>query len=78
LYKEACVTLGELCANVDEVTKLANSFVGVAGMLPTDRNAVTEMSEDPNPLPALLDSGLSPTTGFGWNLRISVVPLKGK
>ena len=77
LFKEACVTLGELCANVDEASQIANSFVGVAGMLPTDRNAVTEMSERIDPLPALLDS-FSPTTGFGWNLRIAVIPLKGK
>src|SRR5580704_12576904 len=63
LYREACVTLGELCANVDEAAKLANSFVAgsVTGMLPTDRNVIAELSERIDPLPALLDS-FSPTT----------------
>jgi hypothetical protein len=78
LFKETCTCLGRLCADVDEATTLANSFVSVAGMNPVDRNAVMEMSERVDPLPALLDSGLSPTTGFGWDFRISVVPLKGK
>ena len=78
LYRDCCITLGRLCAGVDEASALANASIGIAGMLPLDRNAVTEMSEDPNPLPTLLDNGLAPTVGFGWNLRIAVVPLKGK
>jgi hypothetical protein len=78
LYRESCLLLGELCANVDEATQIANSFIGVAGMDPVDKNAVTEMSEDPNPLPALLDSGLTPTVGFGWNLRLSIIALQKK
>jgi hypothetical protein len=76
LYKEVCVTLGELCAATDEASRIANSFVNVAGMNPVDRNSVAEMSERVDPLPALLDAGLSPTTGFGWDFRINVVPLK--
>jgi|HubBroStandDraft_2_1064218.scaffolds.fasta_scaffold25529_3 hypothetical protein len=79
LYREASVTLGELCANVDEATTLANSFaaLNVAGLNPVDRNSIAQMSERIDPLPELLDSGLTPTTEFGWNFRISVVPLKG-
>jgi hypothetical protein len=78
LYREACIVLGSLCANVDEATALANASIGIAGMLPLDRNSIAEMSENPDPLPALLDSGLSPTTGFGWDFRIAVVPLQKK
>lgn len=81
LYKEACLLLGQLCANVDEAAGIANEFAAetVAGMMPTDRNAIAEMSERIDPLPALLDSGLlSPTDKFGWNLTIPIVPLKGK
>jgi hypothetical protein len=78
LYRETCITLGQLCSNVEESIALANSFVNVAGMPPEDRNAVMEMTERIDPLPALLDSGFSATTGFGWDFRISVVPLKGK
>jgi hypothetical protein len=78
LFKEACVTLGELCAGVDEATALANASIGIAGMDPVHRNAVMEMSERVDPLSALLDSGLSPTTGFGWDFRIAVVPLQKK
>jgi hypothetical protein len=80
LYRDACIVLGDLCASVDEASQIVNSFAAgsVAGMLPTDRNAVAEMSEDPNPLPALLDAGFSPTVNFGWNFSISVIPLKKK
>jgi hypothetical protein len=78
LYREACISLGHLCANVDEATQIANSFINVAGMNPVDRNSVAEMSERVDPLPALLDSGLAPTTGFGWDFRISVVALQKK
>jgi hypothetical protein len=79
LYREACIVLGSLCASVDEATQIANSFAAdsVAGMMPDDRNAIAEMTEPLDPLPALLDSGLNPTMEFGWNFRISVVPLKG-
>lgn len=79
-YRDICVLLGGLCANVDEATGIANESAteSVAGMLPTDRNAIVEMSERIDPLPALLDSGLSPTDKFGWNLTIPIVPLKGK
>lgn len=78
LHRDACIVLGRLCAGVDEAAQIANSFVGVAGMNPLDKNAVTEMSETPDPLPALLDSGFAATTGFGWNLRLSIVPLQKK
>jgi hypothetical protein len=76
LVRAACITLGQLCEGVDEATKIANSFIGVGGMNPLDKNALTEMSEHPNPLPEMLDSGFSPTTGFGWDISIPVVPLK--
>jgi hypothetical protein len=80
LYREASIALGALCANVDEATQIVNSFAAgsVVGLVPLDRNAVTEMSENPDPLPALLDSGFAPTVGFGWNFRLAIVPLKGK
>jgi hypothetical protein len=78
LYRSCCIVLGSLCANVDEATQIANSFINVAGMNPVDRNSVAEMSERIDPLPALLDSELSATVGFGWDFRISVVPLKGE
>jgi hypothetical protein len=78
LYREACITLGQLCSGVEQSIALANSFVNVAGMPPEDRNAIAEMTERINPLPALLDSGLSATVGFGWDFRISVVPLQKK
>jgi len=78
-YREACMILGSLCANVDEATSIANSLVSVAGMMPEDRNKIAEMSERLDPLPSLLDSGLKPTTGFGWDWRhLMVIPLKGK
>ena len=80
LYREACIVLGSLCASVDEATQIANSFAadGVAGMDPLVRNKVAELSERIDPLPTLLDSGLSPTVGFGWDLRIFVSPLQKK
>lgn len=77
LYRECCIALGQFCANVEEATRLANSFINVAGMMPTDRASVAEISENPDPLPALLDSGYRATDGYGWNLRLSVVALKG-
>jgi hypothetical protein len=78
LYRQTCVLLGEICAATDEATALANAAINVAGMMPADRNAVMEMSERIDPLPALLDSGLSPSTEFGWDFRIAVVPLQKK
>jgi hypothetical protein len=78
LYRETCVVLGQLCANVDEATRIANSFAAanVAGMNPVDRNSIAEMTEPPDPLPILLDSGFAATTEFGWNLRLSIIPLQ--
>ena len=68
--------LPSFCASVDEATRLANSFATRLGMLPLDAQTVRDLSTDPNPLPTLLDGGLKPVEGYGWNLRLNIVPLK--
>jgi hypothetical protein len=79
-FRELCLFLGQLCADVDEAVRLGNelSIVSVVGMAPVDRNSLEAMSAPLNPLPTLLDSGLTPTTSFGWRWNIAVAPLKGK
>jgi hypothetical protein len=75
LYRETCLALGQFCASVDEARALANAMATQLGMWPQHSNAVREMSENPNPLPSLLESGFRQTNAWGWNLGISVVPL---
>ena len=76
LYRDACLALGTLCSTVDEAVALANSLTTPLGMMPLDQSRVREISQDPSPLHALLDSGHSATQKFGWNLGITVVPLR--
>lgn len=76
LFRDACLALGQLCSTVDEAVALANSLTTPLGMMPLDQAHVREISQDPNPLPALLDSGHKTTQKFGWNLRIAIVPLR--
>ena len=76
LYRDTCLALGAFCSSVEEATSLANSFhIPMLGTPPADSNAVRELTEKPDPLPALFESGLQGTTSFGWNFNITVIPL---
>lgn len=76
LFKECCLTLGTICALATEGARLSNQLVHpLLGLLPEQRAGVQEISTHPNPLPALLDSGLKPDIGFGHNVKVVIVPL---
>ena len=76
-YRELCLLLGEICADVDEATELANqmAILSVVGLSPVDRAALDKMSAPVDPLPEILNDTYV-TTKFGWNFRIAVPALR--
>jgi hypothetical protein len=77
LFRQCCAVLGDYCANVEEATALANSLITALGMDPRQRNAIAELSRPLDPLTALTNGGgFRPSTGYGWDLRVFVAPLR--
>jgi hypothetical protein len=84
LYRDACLALGcwyRLGAEIRElVNELADKMpTGHVYRLPHLTEALREVDQDPNPLPALKDAGYSETqTHASWRRHVAAVPLVAK
>jgi hypothetical protein len=84
LYRDACLSLGRWYRLGSEIRELVNEQ---ADKMPTGHvyrpphltEALREVDQDPNPLPALKDAGYSETqTAASWRRHVAAVPLVAK
>ncbi len=76
LYRQTALSLGRLAKSAGLLAQLANS-VNAARIAP-DLELTTQAREAgrvPNPHALLLDAGLKPALGSGWNWVLQLCPL---
>jgi hypothetical protein len=84
LYCDTCLALGRWYRLGAEIRELVNALAdrlpnGTIYHPPHLKNALQELNEDPNPLPALKDGGYSEiTTTASWRRHVAAVPLVAK
>lgn len=84
LFRDACLALGRWYALGSEIHELSNSVsdrlpTGAVYYRPEVKNALAELGENPDPLPALREAGYDDFSTFqSWRRSCAVVPLKKK
>jgi hypothetical protein len=77
-FRQACLSLGNICSIVEKAGTLGNSLgLPMRGSLLRDRLVGISMPPD-HLLPKLLDAGLEPMPGVGFNWAIRGIPLRNR
>jgi hypothetical protein len=78
LFRRACIALGDICSIIETAAGLGNALaLPLRGCPMRDRLARVAMPPD-DLLPKLLDTGLQPMPGVGFNWAVRVIPLRDK
>lgn len=79
LHKECCDVFGKYCQAMERAQELTSATaVHMLGGLPENENKLAALLIKEPPIKAIKREGFEPVWGWGWDLRLDVVPLVKK